>query len=166
MRELKEETARIYEEYQQKIQELTNQIAQERDKFKFLYGLLTKTGDELVECVKQALTFIGFKDVRDVDKIIESKGKSKLKQKDLQIHDKSPVLLIEIKGLIGFPTESDCNQVIKYVHRRMKDWRRVDVKGITIINHQRNIPPLNRKKAFTEQQINDAESQDYLLLIN
>jgi len=80
--------------------------------------------------------------------------------------DKSPVLLLEIKGLSGRPRESDTMQVYKYISRRMKELGRTDVRGISIINHQRNIPPLERdnRNVFTKQQIDDANSNDIILL--
>ena len=81
------------------------------------------------------------------------------KQEDLQVHDRSPVLLVEIKGLAGQARESDTIQVIKYVSRRMKQWERMPVKGLCLVNHQRNLPALNRDhvNAFTKQQEEDAE---------
>ena len=81
------------------------------------------------------------------------------KQEDLQIHDRSPCLLLEVKGIAGMPTESDTIQGTKYVMRRMKNWKRTDVSGVFLVNHQRNIPALDRdhENAFTPQQLADAD---------
>ncbi|MBA7569038.1 hypothetical protein ES708_10775 [subsurface metagenome] len=80
--------------------------------------------------------------------------------------EKSPALLLEIKGLSGLPRESDTMQIYKYMPRRMKEWNRTDVRGISIINHQRNTPPLerNNRNVFTKPQIDDANSNDITLL--
>jgi hypothetical protein len=51
------------------------------------------------------------------------------KQEDLQILDASPTLLVEVKGLAGFPREDDTLQVVKYIPRRMKEWDGTDVAG-------------------------------------
>ena len=125
--------------------------------------MITQTGDELVSSVKKCLEFIGFEKVVDVDTNIDDNSQ---KQEDLQICDSSPILLLEIKGLAGFPTEDDTNQVSKYVIRRMKGWDRKDVSGISIINHQRHIPGLDRNNVnvFTEQQISDARNNDGALI--
>jgi hypothetical protein len=49
------------------------------------------------------------------------------KQEDLQILEASPTLLVEVKGLAGFPREDDTLQVVKYIPIRMKEsgqtWR-------------------------------------------
>ncbi|GAH53714.1 unnamed protein product, partial [marine sediment metagenome] len=106
------------------------------------------------------------KKVINVDEKIDNQEGSTSKQEDLQILDKSPVLLLETKGLSGLPRESDTMQVYKYIARRMKEWDKTDVRGISIINHQRNIPPLerNNRNVFTKPQIDDANSNDITLI--
>ncbi len=148
---------------QAELDEIENKITEEREKNGFLHGMITQTGDELVSSVKKCLEFIGFEKVVDVDTNIDDNSQ---KQEDLQICDSSPILLLEIKGLAGFPTEDDTNQVSKYVIRRMKGWDRKDVSGISIINHQRHIPGLDRNNVnvFTEQQISDARNNDGALI--
>ena len=148
------------------LEELDKQISEERDRLGFLHGIITKTGTDLVESVKSCLEFIGFEQVIDVDKQIREQNTKAPKQEDLQVHDKSPILLIEIKGISGLPHESDTIQVVKYVPRRMKEWSRFDVHGVSIINHQRNVPALERDNPniFTEQQVEDAENHDLTIL--
>jgi hypothetical protein len=145
---------------------LDKKITAERDRLGFLHGIITNTGDDLVESVKSCLESIGFEQVIDVDKQIQNQGTSAPKQEDLQVHDKSPILLLEIKGLSGLPREDDMTQVVKYAPRRMKEWDRNDVRGVSIINHQRNVPALERdnRNAFTEQQIEDAQHSDVTIL--
>ena len=148
------------------LEDLDKKITEERDGRGFLHGIITKTGDDLVESVKSCLEFIGFEQVIDVDKQIQNRGTSAPKQEDLQVHDKSPTLLLEIKGLSGLPHESDTLQVVKYIPRRMKGWDKTDVRGVSIINHQRNVPALERdnQNVFTEQQIEDAQHNDVTIL--
>ena len=149
-----------------KIEDLDKNIAEERSKLGFLHGILTKTGDDLAADVKLALEFIGFDQVVNVDEEIQEQGCSVQKQEDLQIHDRSPTLLIEVKGISGLPSESDTNQVVKYVARRMKEWDRRDVFGVSVINHQRNLHAIERENenTFSETQVEDAESQ-YVTLV-
>jgi hypothetical protein len=148
------------------LEELDEKISEERDRLGFLHGIITNTGDDLVESVKSCLEFIGFEQVIDVDKRIQNQGTSAPKQEDLQVHDKSPTLLVEIKGLSGLPREDDMMQVVKYLPRRMTEWKRTDVRGVSIINHQRNVPALERdnQNVFTKQQIEDAQHNDVTIL--
>ena len=156
----------VQQRAKREFEELDKKIVEERDKLGFLHGIITKTGTDLVESVKACLEFIGFKQVIDVDKQILEQDTKAPKQEDLQVHDRSPTLLIEIKGISGLPHESDTIQVVKYVPRRMKEWDKVDVRGVSIINHQRNVPALERdnQNIFTKQQVEDAENHDLTIL--
>jgi len=162
----KTEKMKVNQRAKKELEEIDKKILKERERFGFLHEIITKSGDELVVSVKKCLEFIGFKKVTNIDEKIDNQEESTSKQEDLQILDKSPILLLEIKGLSGRPRESDTMQVYKYISRRMKEWDRTDVRGISIINHQRNIPPLERdnRNVFTKQQIDDANSNDITLL--
>jgi len=157
----------VQQRAKRELEDLDKKILGERDKLGFLHGIITKTGTDLVENVKSCLEFIGFKQITDVDKQILEQDTKAPKQEDLQVHkDKSPTLLIEIKGISGLPHESDTIQVVKYILRRMREWDRTDVRGVLIINHQRNLPALERdnQNIFTEQQIKDAKLHDITIL--
>ncbi|OEU47713.1 MAG: hypothetical protein BA871_00505 [Desulfuromonadales bacterium C00003096] len=162
----KAEKIEVQQRAKRELEELDKKILGERDKLVFLHGIITKTDTDLVESVKACLEFIGFKQVIDVDKQILEQDTKAPKQEDLQVHDKSPTLLIEIKGISGLPHESDTIQVVKYVPRRMKEWNRFDVHGVSIINHQRNVPALERdnQNIFTGQQVEDAKHHDITIL--
>ena len=151
---------------EKEIKELDIKIAEERGKFGFLHRIITGWSDELVRDVKTCLEFIGFEQVRDVDEEIKNKAKKVPKQEDLQILDDSPALLIEIKGLSGLPKEIETNQVEKYISRRMKEWDRTDIRGVSIINHLRNVHGLERENenVFSKQQKEDAEDRDITIL--
>jgi hypothetical protein len=138
------------------VAQLEQEIDVERAALSYLHGLLTHAGDELVADVKAALLGAGLKQVIAVD---EAEPDSPNKQEDLQVLDRSPALLVEVKGLAGQPTESDTLQVTKYVYRRMKQWGHTEVQGLSLVNHQRNLPALDRDhdNVFTRQQVEDAE---------
>lgn len=145
------------------IEAIEAEVTKERQRQSYLHGILTKTGDDLVKDVKFALEAIGFTNVVDVD---ENGGDANAKQEDLQVRDQNPVLLVEVKGLNGLPTEGDTLQVVKYIPRRMKEWGHTDVSGVVIINHQRSIPPIQRRNdcVFTATQIEDAKNSDIVLV--
>jgi HPt (histidine-containing phosphotransfer) domain-containing protein len=161
--EFKRRQTEIQQAARSQIEQLDQEIEAERTRLGFLHGMLTKTGNELVQAVKGALQFIGFQQVKDVDAESEASAN---KQEDLRVLDPPHPLLLEIKGLAGLPREDDTLQVSKYVLRRMKQWNKTDIRGASIINHQRNLPALDRNHdtVFTPQQIEDAENHDIALL--
>jgi len=157
IRHLQVRREEIQEEYKNKLMELDQQIDAEREKLSFLHAILRATGDTLVENLAQTLRFIGFEDVRIMDQAAGTK------EEDIQIWDNSQPVLIEAKGLTGFPSEADCQQIFKYIVRRQREFDRTDVKGIFIVNHQRHVPGFERDAAFTSQQIDDAIHNEYAL---
>jgi len=164
----KKEKIEVEQRARKELEGLDKKISEERDKFGFLHGMITKTGDDLVSDVKLCLELIRFENVKDIDEQIRNAAEQEdlQNQEDLQIHDRSPTLLLEIKGLSGSPKEDDVNQIVKYIHRRTREWNRMDVRGVSIINHQRNLPALDRdnKNVFTDAEIKDVENQDITLL--
>ncbi len=162
---LKTEREKIISEKDELVSAIDQLIIKEKEKYSFLYKVLTETGNELVSAVEELLTFLKFKKVINVDKKIAEKDILQPKQEDLQILDNSTSLLVEVKGIIGLPREEDTFQVVKYISRRMKEWDKRDVKGLVIVNHKKNLPPLTRDiNPFTPQQINDAKHNDFALL--
>jgi hypothetical protein len=145
---------------------LQGQIAAERAANAYYYNLLTGTGDELVKAVEQALKTIGFQSVVNVDEQIRKSGKQELKREDLQIGDRLPLLLVEVKGITGLPTESASLQVWKYVAPRMRELKSNDICGLSIINHQRNLPAKQRQNEspFGQDVLTNAEEQHFGLL--
>lgn len=164
VKKYKSDIMSVQVEAENKMNELNNKIKEEHAKWEFLNNIITETGEELVKNMIKCLEYIGFKKIKDVDKKIEeSSDSSRTKEEDLQICDNSPILLLEVKGIGGNPTDEDILQVNKYTLRRIKEWDRTDVKGISVINLQRGIPPLDRVK-FTEKQIKDAKNHDITLI--
>ncbi len=137
--------------------EIAGQIEAESQRLSFLHGLLVKSGDDLVSDVIKTLSYIGFRDVVNVD---ELRGEKAIKEEDIWIRDRSPIILVEVKGLGRQPSEADTYQVTKYLNRRMAEWELTEVRGVFLVNHQLGIQPLDRtnESVFTLNQINDARS--------
>jgi hypothetical protein len=159
---LNREMIAIEEKTRARIAELHDAIESEREHSGYMHDLLCESGDRLVAAVKKALEAIGFTSVMDADQALES---GQRKREDLQVRDDSPVLLVEIKGLAGFPAEHDAIQVAKYVAPRMRDWDRRDVAGLSIINHQRFLPGLRRDpNPFTSDVLTNATDLGFGLM--
>ncbi len=157
---LKHQIDTLQEETDKKIASLKESISENKSRNEFLFDLARETGDKLVEAVIMALNIMGFKQVIDVDKQQSGEDKNQLKREDVQIQDYDQTLVCEIKGINNHPKEDDCIVVIKYVQSRMKEWNRTNVQGLTIINHQRNLPPHDREheKPFTQISLDSAEA--------
>ena len=153
VQELKVAQRKVRKEAEARIAAPENEIEAEAGRLGFLHGILTGTGETLVDDLRKTLQFVGFTKVETPP---EEGGVNK--QEDMQVHDRSPCLLLEVKGLAGQPTEDDTHQGMKYVVRRMKEWQRTNVSGVFVVNHQRHLPALDRdnEQVFTDQQLSDA----------
>lgn len=162
---LKSEIQHIREQATGKITELEEQIQFERTSSQYLHDLITETADKLVNAVSHTLRIIGFTNVVDMDTELAESGSAEPKREDLQIRDQSPLILVEVKGITGFPKDSSSLQVSKYLAPRMKALKRTDIRGLSIINHHRNIPPFERKEnPFNPDVLESSEAGDYGLL--
>lgn len=160
---LKADITRVQQQAAKSVEEFENRIRGVRDELGWLHTLLTGTDRALVLAVKRALEKLGFKRVVDVD--VED-STSKGKREDLRIQDSSPLLLVEVKGISGLPSEADSLQALKYVSGRMRALKRIDICGLTIVNQQRNLPALDRQNenVFTPDVLATAEEQNLGLL--
>lgn len=140
---------------------LKNKINDEREEQGYLHELLTETGDNLVRAVKKALATLGFEKVVDVDHNLKEAEKNENKKEDLQIHDRSPLLLVEVKGIFGhIPKESEMLQVTKHYALRMREFKTVEISGLTILNSERHKPALERvEQPFSEDLLETAKAQ-------
>lgn len=86
------------------------------------------------------LAGLGFKEVVDVD----ATGNPNALREDIQVHDRSPTLVIDVKGIQGKPEDSECQQAEKHALMRSREWKKTDVQALTIINAERHLPPLAR----------------------
>ena len=163
--ELKSQIQDVETEAKKRVNELEQAVEAERDKASYQHALITATGRSLVLAVKKTLETLGFKSVVDVDETEESDNSSFLNE-DLRVHDSSPTLLIEVKGIANLPKDEDALAVSKYEAIRMKEWKRTDVKGLSIINHQRHVPALDRenKMTFRDVVLESAQKQEIGLL--
>lgn len=156
----------LVEEMEIKIKELDLEIQEEKTHYNFLYLLLTETGEALVSAVTEALSFLGFDNVIDIDDEIARQGVKGGNREDLQILDEPETLIVEVKGIGGYPSDDDILAVQKYVVLRMREWSKTDVSGLTIINHQRSLPPLSRDHVlpFRQEMLDAAEQQSIGLM--
>lgn len=162
IKKLYEEKNSLIEEYKGKIEQLDNKIEETKNEYGFMMNILISKAydDFLVENLIKVLQYIGYKNVVDVDKIVEGN-----RQEDIRILDDGRFTVVEVKGHKGNPTEDDCQALVKYISRNMKSENRTDIHGILIVNHHRIKAPLERPDpAFTAQQIKDAERDDYTLV--
>ncbi len=162
----KAEINQIKYETEERLTNLDRLIEEEHAKSAYLYNLLTATGDELVAAVEKALGALGFRNIVNMDEQSSEVESSGLRE-DLQIDDRSPLVLAEVKGISALPSEANSMQVFKYIAPRMAKLKRTDVRGISIINHQRNLPPLDREngKTFHPDVITNAEHHDIFSLM-
>jgi hypothetical protein len=108
----------------------------------WLHDLITGTGDDLVNAIKVALSELGFEHVIDVDEIRDAEGQSR--REDLRIEDDIPTLIIDIKGLGGKAGDDDLTQANKHAMINMRELKKTTIQGLSIINQQRHLPPLQR----------------------
>ncbi|MFQ5882745.1 MAG: hypothetical protein ACE5I9_09795 [Candidatus Methylomirabilales bacterium] len=164
--ELKNKIRQIEEEARQQVVALGKAMDEERTAMAYLHDLITAKGRPLVSAVKRTLEVLGFQSIVDVDQEMRKAGDTSPMRQDLQIHDASPILLIEVKGISGLPKDAEALQVWKYVAPRMREWNRTDIQGLAIINHQRNLPALDRenKAPFREDILTNAKEQKFGLL--
>ncbi len=138
------EISAIQDAAAKRVSELEIAIEADRNANKFLYDLLRETGANLVVAVQKALTILGFSNIVDVDEEMKKAGKDALLREDLRVHDISPVLVVDIKGVAGKPADPEALQAQKHAFIYIQEQNRPDVRGLTIINHQRLLPPLDR----------------------
>jgi hypothetical protein len=159
---LKREIGDVRRTADAKVTSLEAEIEVERTEWGWMHGLLTRTGAPLVAAVATAMRTIGFVEVVDCDADVDS-GLSGDLREDLQVRDRSPMLLVEVKGIGGLPREAGSLQVTKYLAPRMKELQRFDIQGLSIINHQRNVPGLDRnhRETFQRDVLTNAEDNGF-----
>ncbi|MGF1567634.1 MAG: hypothetical protein ACFCVD_06135 [Nodosilinea sp.] len=152
--------ARLEDEYKAALEEVKNEVERNQSEYQFLHDLITETGDLLVKSVEHFLVWIGFRNIVNMDEI-----NPEIKEEDLQISLENGLLVVEIKGIGGTSKDSECSQISKIKYRRSRERNSFDVFALYIVNHQRYLPPFERRNPpFSEQQINDAQSDERGLL--
>jgi len=131
-------------------------LEEERWKTTYLQDLLTATDRDLVMAVHAVLrNDFGFLDVIDVDaeRKQPSAAAGAALREDLCVPSTGTVLLFEVKGIGGRGTDSDILQVEKAVTLHADEHPGQAVKGITVVNHQRHRPPLERDYEFLREDL-------------
>ena len=160
---LQEKKQKIQETTEKQILELDAEIEKERIEHNWLHQLLTGTDSQLVTAVKSALEFLGFEQVIDEDEERDKKGESR--REDLQIKEKDcHILILDVKGINGTPKDDDVLQANKHADLRRMEWDDATVRGLSIINHERHIPPLDRNTHFRQELLDLAKGQQFGLL--
>lgn len=141
---------------EKEVARLSSELEQLRVEHADWYALLSGTGDDLVQAVIRTLRRFGFTEVVDVD--AEAPQRSQLRE-DIRIHDTSPILVVDVKGIMGHPEDAEAQQADKHTLMRMRDLKRTDLKALTIINSQRCIPPHERDLAAYRRDLIDNARQ-------
>lgn len=149
--QLEQQKRAVLHEMQQKLAAIEATVAGTAAQERWMQDLLTGHDDLLVAAVHRALVNLGFTNVVDVDSERDAKGQ--LRREDLQICDRSPLLVVDIKGIGGYPADEECQQAHKHATVCMKSLNRTDVQSLTIINHQRSLPPLDRENRMPFRQV-------------
>lgn len=135
------EIERVQSEAAERVALLERQIEEARQANPDWYTLLTGTGDELVDAVIRTLGLLGFQNVADVDAEADAKGEQR--REDIQIRDTVPVLIVDVKGVNGKCEDAEATQSEKHALMRAKEFAG-NVKPLTIMNPERNLPPHER----------------------
>lgn len=155
--ELQEQANKVKINAETQVEQIESEIKQLQEDNKDWYTLLNGTGDELVAAVIRSLRRLGFKKVEDVDAELKEQGNGQNLREDIQIHDNSTILVVDVKGIQGNPEDADATQAEKHALMRTREFDAY-VKPLTIINHQRNIPPHDRDSvAYRKEIIGNAE---------
>lgn len=150
------------EEFEQEIAKLQEESKTISEKNLHLKQLLIESGSTLVTAVKLFFEWLGFENVVDKDAALKE---GELKDEDLCFEYEGTHFFIEVKGINGTSTDAECSQVDKIVNRRMRELKTIDVHGVYVVNHQRNVEPLKRQiPPFNKNQIKDAENQSRALI--
>ncbi|MFP5080867.1 hypothetical protein [Pedobacter sp. JCM 36344] len=159
---LETERKEIVAGFEAKLNEKDAEIEQNSQDFSFLKDLLTGTDKVLVEAVIKFLHWLGFDSAIDADTLESESG---VLEEDIQIETEKGLIIIEVKGIGGTSTDSECGQIGKVRFRRAKQRGTFDVFPLYIVNHQRHLPAAVRKNPpFNANQISDAENDDRGLL--
>ena len=143
----------LRDEYDENLKQIDDKIEKNHLEYEFLHDLLTQTGDALVKTVEKYFNWLEFDDVVNVDET-----EPELKEEDLRIETEQGLLVIEVKGIGGTSTDPECAQINKIKLRRMEERQAFNVFGLYLVNHQRYLPPEERKNPpFDQKKINDAK---------
>jgi hypothetical protein len=146
--------------YDMAIAEIDIKIEDNQSEYQFLHNLITETNDSLAKSIELFFKWLGFENIINMDETNPT-----IKEEDLQIALDNGLLVVEAKGIGGTSQDNDCSQINKIKHRREKERKSWDVFALYIVNHQRYLPPHQRRNPpFSKHQISDAQSEERGLL--
>ena len=116
---------RLKAEYNKKLDDINMLIDANHREYSYLHSLITETGDSLVKAVESLLNWMEFKEIVNVDEI-----NPEIKEEDLRVKVSEGLLVIEVKGIGGTSTDSECSQISKIKFRRSKERGSFDVFGL------------------------------------
>lgn len=164
VKKITHEIARLKSDTEAKTRELHATIEGIRSDNQDWYTLLNGTGDALVAAVIHSLEKIGFQKVIDIDRERRAQGNERNLREDVQVQDQSPCLVVDVKGITGCPEDAEATQSEKHALMRAQETDG-KFKPLTIINHQRNIPPHDRQREPYRQEIVENAKQTRLGLM-
>lgn len=101
--------------------------------------------DKLSAAVQHVLSFLGF-DVQDVDQTMR---KGKTKREDLWVRDKNSYFgICECTGTTGGAEEKFYSQLLKEKDLATRELKRVDLRGLLVVNHFRQQDARQRPKLY------------------
>ncbi|MCX8491250.1 MAG: hypothetical protein ORN54_09305, partial [Cyclobacteriaceae bacterium] len=139
---LHDQRRQLESKFQVDIAALDKQELEVRINSGWMHDLLTQTGDPLVAAVHMGLKTLGFNHVINMDILRDREGQSR--REDLQIHDASQILVVDVKGIANLPGDADVLQANKHANLLMHEKSRTDIFGLSLVNHQRHICPMQR----------------------
>jgi hypothetical protein len=146
----------LEDEHRSRRSQIEAALENARQKSTDLQNLLIATDRELVMAVHAVLhDEFGFHDIIDVDseKRQAAGAAGDDLREDLRVPSTNPVLLFEVKGIGGRGKDSDLLQVEKAVTLHAHEQPGRTFKGVTVLNHQRHRPPLDRDYEFLRDDL-------------
>ena len=157
---LLQEKRNIQNDFNNRLKDIDDRIEANRKKHSYLHDLLTLSGAPLVKTIEKYFRWLGFENVLNVDET-----EPDLQEEDLRVETEKGLLVVEVKGLGGTSTDSECSQISKVKYRRSKQRGAFNVFALYIVNHQRFLPPQHRvDPPFNDTQIQDARNDERGLL--
>jgi hypothetical protein len=117
----------------------------------YLYDLLSCCDADLVNAVATVLSELGFAEITHVD--LASEQAQLLRREDLRVNCGESTLVIEVKGLSGRGKDEDLTAAAKYVAGAMRELSSTNVSALSIINHERHIPPKERSSTIVRPEL-------------
>lgn len=167
----KEEERRRHEKALAEIEEEIREMrANDQEEF---HKLLKAEGEELKNTVFNALKYLGWKNVVDVDSYWKNVIRDK--EEDIWLMDieeqnieaslsKEPLILLLIRGNKNWATDDECALLQKYKGRRMQEFGNTRMKAVLLGNYYSGTDATSRKNPFSAIQIEEAEKDGNGLL--